>query len=163
MKRIYEIYPFLVFVFFIIGNSIALKAQIGTDYESNLNAASEFYLNNKEIPDIILMGLVPDNQEEFSIYYGTTWPDHNLGKTDFFEETTIKIFEQVTLKNKDEFYMPSLKLLSFSDGEFAAYFIPYLEEIIEMDKEKFCASITGQAYLDSNPMNYYYELHHCND
>ncbi|WP_197276687.1 hypothetical protein [Mangrovimonas sp. ST2L15] len=138
-----------------------LKKWSQTDYEKNLNTASEYYLQKKEIPDSILIKLVPENNAEFHIYYGTTGPDHKLAKTDFFYDTTRLIFEKVSSEKNNNFYLPSLKLISFADGEFAEEFIEYLELIIEMDKEKFCASISGKEYVKHNPFKYYSELHKC--
>ncbi len=142
-------------------NSTASDTSNKTEYEKNLNIAAELYLKKKEIPKSVLVRLVPVNHSEFDIYYETTGPDHKLGKTDFFYETTRLIFEQVTSKNNDDFYLPSLKLISFADGEYAEDFIDYLELIIKMDKEKFCNSINGKKYTNHNPIKYYSELNKC--
>jgi|TARA_B110000037_G_C16965137_1_gene442633 hypothetical protein len=130
-------------------------------YEKNLNIASELYLGKEEIPKSILKKLVPENNSEFGMYYGTTGPDHKLGKTDFFYGTTRLIFEQVTSENNSDFYLPSLNLASFSDGEYAEEFIEYLELIINTDKEKFCKSLSGIKYKNHNPIKYYSELNKC--
>ncbi|MFD0992822.1 hypothetical protein [Tenacibaculum geojense] len=132
-----------------------------TDYEQNLNTAAEYYLQKKEIPLSILIKLVPKNNSEFTSYYETTGPEHNLGETDFFYETTRLIFEQVISKKNNDFYLPSLKLISFADGEYAEEFIEHLELIIEIDKEKFCTEINGKEYITHNPIKYYYELNNC--
>ena len=145
-----------------LGNTPKINTLNDTDYEKNINAASELYLKKIEIPKSILIKLVPENHTEFEIYYGTTGPEHKLGKTDFFYETTRLIFEQVTSKNNIDFYLPSLKLISFADGEFAEEFTDYLELIIKMDKERFCKSIIGKDYSKNNPIKYYSELNKCN-
>jgi hypothetical protein len=67
----------------------------------------------------------------------------------------------VTNAQNNNFYLPSLKLISFADGEFAEEFIEYLELIIEMDKEKFCKSINGKEYDKHNPIKYYSKLNKC--
>lgn len=144
-----------------LNNSTESKMLSGTDYEQNLNSASEYYLRKEEIPESILIKLVPKNYAEFDIYYGTTGPDHKLAKTDFFYDTTRLIFEQVTSEKNNNFYLPSLKLISFADGEFAEEFIEYLELIIEMDKKKFCESISGKEYVKHNPIKFYSELNKC--
>ena len=146
--------PFLIIISFLtLGNS--------TEYEKNLNTASELYLEEKEIPESILIKLVPENYTEFGIYYGTTGPDHKLGKTAFFYDTTRLIFEQVTSEKNNVFYLPSLNLASFADGEYAEEFIEYLELIINTDKEKFCKSISEIKYNNRNPIKYYSELNKC--
>jgi hypothetical protein len=143
------------------GTSLLKDLIIIDNYEGNLNIASEFYLKNEEIPESVLIKLVPKNFTKFGIYYGTTGPDHKLGKTDFFYETTRLIFEKVTSDKNNDFYIPSLKLISFADGEFAEDFIYYLELIIKMDKDKFCKSISGKEYVKRNPIKYYSELNKC--
>lgn len=154
--------PFLIiFSFLTFENSIELKSVNETEYEKNLNTVSELYLGKKKIPEYILIKLVPENYTEFGLYYGTTGPDHKLGKTDFFYETTRLIFEQVTSKKNSDFYLPSLNLASFADGEYAEEFIEYLELIINADKEKFCESLSGIKYRNRNPIKYYSELNNC--
>ncbi|WP_282160909.1 hypothetical protein [Ulvibacterium marinum] len=153
-----------IIIFFSILNSvntIELNNLNTTDYEKNLNSATELYLSEKEIPLDILVCLVPKDYSEFELYYGTTYPDHKMAQTGFFYETTQKIFEQVTSVKNNEFYLPSLKLISFADGEFAEEFIEYLELIIGMDKEKFCRAINGKEYVNHNPIKYYAELNKC--
>ncbi|AUP81197.1 hypothetical protein [Flavivirga eckloniae] len=151
----------IIFSFLTWGHLAELKTLNETEYEKNLNTASELYLKKKKIPEAILIKLIPDNYTEFGIYYGTTGPDHKLAETDFFYDTTRLIFEKVTSEKNNDFYLPSLKLISFADGEFAEEFIEYLELIIEMDKEKFCKSIKGKDYTNSNPIKYYLELNNC--
>ena len=154
--------PFLIFFSFLtFENSTELKTVNETEYEKNLNTASELYLGKKKIPEFILIKLVPENYTEFGLYYGTTGPDHKLGQTDFFYDTTRLIFEQVTSEKNSEFYLPCLNLASFADGEYAEEFIEYLELIINTDKEKFCKSLIGIKYKNRNPIKYYSELNKC--
>ena len=154
--------PFLIIISFLtFGNSTKLKTVNETEYEKNLNTASQLYLEKKKIPEFILIKLVPENYTEFGLYYGTTGPDHKLGKTDFFYDTTRLIFEQVTSEKKSEFYLPSLNLASFADGEYAEEFIEYLELIINTDKETFCKSLSRIKYKNRNPIKYYSELNKC--
>ena len=156
------ILPILIlFSFMTLKNSTEFKTLTETEYEKNLNTASEFYLEKKKIPESILIKLVPKNYAEFHIFYGTTEPDHKLGKTDFFYDTTRLIFEQVNSKKNNDFYLPSLKLISFADGEYAEEFIKYLELIIKIDEKKFCKSISGKKYKNNNPIKYYSELNKC--
>lgn len=143
------------------GTSLLKNLIIINKYEQNLIIASEFYIKKEEIPESILVKLVPKNHNDFKIYYGTTGPDHKLGKTNFFYDTARLIFEQVTSKKNNDFYLPSLKLISFADGEFAGDFIEYLELIIKMDKQKFCKSIIGKEYVNRNPIKYYLKLNKC--
>ncbi len=154
--------PFLIIISFLtFGKSTELKTVNETEYEKNLNTASELYLRKKKIPKSILIKLVPENYTEFGLYYRTTGPDHKLGKTDFFYETTRLIFEQVTSEKNSDFYLPSLNLASFADGEYAEKFIEYLELIINTDKKKFCESLNGIKYKNRNPIKYYSELNKC--
>ena len=131
------------------------------DYEKNLEIASELYLLKKEISDNILLNLVPNHQEEFSLFYSTTGPEHRLAHTSFFYDISNQIFEKATTERKERFYLPSLKLISFADGEFAEGFIEYLERIIEMDKTKFCLAIKGMDYVRHNPIKAYSEMNKC--
>ncbi|MBZ9779904.1 hypothetical protein LB452_13325 [Psychroflexus sp. CAK8W] len=144
-----------------LGFSTELIAQNQIDYDDNLNQASELYVTDKKIPESILLKLVPENYDEFDKYYRTTSPDHKLGNTDFFYETTQMIFNEVISKNNSDFYLSSLKLASFADGEYAENFIHNLELIIEMDEQKFCKSINGKEYSNQNPIKYYSELKNC--
>lgn len=161
MNTILTLPVLIVLSFLSIGNSMELKFLDETQYEQNLNTASELYLLKKEIPESILIKLVPDNYVEFGIFYGTTGPQHELGKTDFFYETTRLIFEQVTSNKNFDFYLPSLNLASFADGEYAEEFTKYLELIIKMDKEKFCESLSSIKHKNRNPIKYYSELNKC--
>lgn len=151
----------IIIGFLVLGSTTYSKALNYSDYDDNLKVAGELYLLKKDIPLDVLLGLVPKDDSEFELYYGTTYPDHRLNETGFFYETTRQIFEQVTSERNDDFYLPSLKLISFADGEFAEEFIEYLEKIIEMDKEKFCESINGKGYTEYNPIKYYSDLNRC--
>lgn len=151
----------IIFSVLNLKNLTELKAQSETEYKKNLNTASELYLEKKKISDAILIKLVPENYIEFKMYYGTTSPDHKLAETDFFYNTTQLIFEKVISEKNNDFYIPSLKLISFADGEFAEDFIEYLELIIEIDQNKFCKSINGKEFVKRNPIKYYSELHKC--
>ena len=152
----------LIFLSFLnFGNSPELKAQDKTEYEKNLNIASELYLEKKKIPESILIKLVPENDSEFGAYYATTGPDHKMGETDFFYETTRLIFEKVTSEKIPQFYLPSLNLASYADGEYAEEFLEYLELIINSDKEKFCNSLSKIKHKNRNPIKYYSELNKC--
>jgi hypothetical protein len=136
-------------------------AQNSTEYDKNLDKASDLYLNGNKIPESILIQLVPNNYDEMSRYYDTTSPEHQLGKTDFFYQTSQMIFDQVILNNNADFYLPSLRLASFADGEYGEGFTDNLELIINMNTQKFCDSIVGKDYVNRNPINYYAELYNC--
>ncbi len=151
----------IIISFLPLESSAKLNALSQSEYEENLNLASELYTEKKEIPDSVLLKLVPENHNEFKLYYETTNPDHRLSKTDFFYDTTRLIFKQVTFIKNDDFYLPSLKLISFADGEFEEDFIEFLELIIKMDEEKFCNSISGREYVKYNPIKYYSDLYKC--
>lgn len=139
--------------------SALAKAQNIDNYAKNLNTAIKLHSEKKDIPKPILLKLVPENYKEFNIYYGTTYPNQELSKTSFFYDTSKSIFRHAF--DDEDFYLPSLQLISFADGEFAEGFTEYLELIIEMDKEKFCKSIQEKEYLKRNPIKYYSELHGC--
>ena len=129
-----------------------------TEYLENLKLASDLYLKKEKIPDAVLLNLVPKNHPEFEHYYGTTYPENRMYETSFFHDSSQKIFEKVIDSKNDRFYLPSLQLISFADGEYAEGFIEYLELIIEMDKEKFCKSINGKEYANQNPIKYYSDI-----
>lgn len=129
--------------------------------KKNLYRASEYYLNKLEIPDSVLVNLVPQSFEDFELYYGTTHPEHKLAKTSFFYDTSESIFSQVISNNKEEFYLPSLKLASFSDGEFAEGFTEKLEVIVKNDVEKFCKSVKETELIKNNPIKHYYVENNC--
>lgn len=161
MSKILSISILLIISFLTLGNSNEIKSVNETEYKKNLYTATELYLSKKIIPLNILKGLVPNDNSEFELYYATTYPDQKLSETDFFYDTTRLIFEQVTFKKNDDFYLPSLKLISFADGEYAEEFIEYLELIIKMDNKKFCESIIGKEYANHNPIKYYSDLNKC--
>ena len=161
MSKILTISVLIIISFLTLGNSNVIKSVNETEYEKNLNTATELYLSKKVIPLNILIGLVPNDNSEFDLYYATTYPDQKLSQTDFFYDTTRLIFEQATLKKNNDFYLPSLKLISFADGEYAEEFIEYLELIIKMDINKFCKSIIGKEYANHNPIKYYSDLNKC--
>lgn len=155
-------YIFLLFSLLSFENSIERNEFLNqTEYETNLNICSQLYLKKEKIPKPNLLKLVPENYKEFEFFYSTTYPNHKLGNTDFFYEITRKIFEQVTEKKDNEFYIPSLNLASYADGEFAEEFIEYLELIINSDNEKFCKSLNEIKLKDRNPIKYYIELNKC--
>lgn len=151
----------LLTTFLNFGYLTILKSQNLSEYDKNLNKASELYLKDIKISESILLKLVPQNYDEFSKYYETTSFDHDLGDTDFFYRTTQMIFDEVILKNNVDFYLPSLRLASFADGEYAEDFIYNLELIIEMDERKFCESIKGKDYSSLKPIKFYSELKSC--
>jgi hypothetical protein len=158
MKYIQILISVLIITF---GFSNQLIAQNLDNYSENLNEACGYFINDKKIPRAILLKLVPKNYEEFSKFYETTYPDNELSKTGFFYKTTEKIFNEVIENNNEDFYLPSLKLASFADGEYAEGFIEKLELIIKMDVKKFCKSIKDKDYAKQNPIEYYAELHNC--
>lgn len=161
MNKTLTLKALTILTFLILGNTTELKTLNETEYEKNLNTASELYLEKKKIPESILIKLVPENYTEFGKYYGTTGPDHKMRQTDFFYDTTRLIFEQVISEKNYDFYLPSLNLASFADGEYAEGFIEYLEIIINTDKEKFCESLSGIKFKNINPIKYYSELNKC--
>jgi len=143
------------------GFSNRLIAQNLDSYSENLNEACEYFINDEKIPKTILLKLVPKNYEEFSKYYETTYPDNELSKLGFFYKTSDNIFNEVIENKNEDFYLQSLKLASFADGEYAEAFIEKLELIIKMDAKKFCKSIKDKDYANHNPIEYYAELHNC--
>jgi hypothetical protein len=131
------------------------------DYKSNLDSAAEFYLNKTDIPDEILLSLIPSNNQEFGIYYSTTYPNNELNNSGFFYSTSVIIFRRFIIDHKENFYLPSLLLASFADGEYAETFIDYLEQIISLDSVRFCESVRDKEYLKKNPIKYYFEILKC--
>jgi len=131
------------------------------NYEENLNLVAELYLSKSNIPEKLLLQIIPKNHNEFEIYYGTTNPENELSKTAFFIEITNMIFEKVTVDKNEKFYLPSLQFASFADGEFYETFVFYLEMIIKIDRKKFCDSVKGKEYFERNPIKYYYEENNC--
>lgn len=133
-----------------------------TNFQKNLNLASEIFLSKSELPDSILIKLSPQNYEEFRLLYGTTHPDSKLKNTGFFYTVTQLIFDKVILEKKEIFYLPCLQLASFADGEFGESFVDNLKVIINLDKVKFCTSIKGKDYANHNPIKYFAEQYNCN-
>lgn len=128
-----------------------------TNYQKNLKLASDLFIAKSELPDSVLLKLVPDSYEEFELFYGTTYPDNKMQNTGFFYSVTQRIFDKVIIEKKEQFYLPSLQLASFADGEFGEGFVDNLKVIIERDKNKFCTSIKGKEYTNHNPIRYYCE------
>ena len=131
------------------------------NYEENLNLVAELYLSKSNIPEKLLLQIIPKSHNEFEIYYGTTNPENELSETAFFIEITNMIFEKVTVDKNEKFYLPSLQFASFADGEFYETFVFYLEMIIKIDRKKFCDSVKGKEYFERNPIKYYYEENNC--
>ncbi|WP_299684480.1 hypothetical protein [uncultured Dokdonia sp.] len=149
----------LISAFLTLVNFHTLKAQNIDHYAKNINAAIKLYSEKKNIPKPILLKLVPKNYTEFGVYYGTTYPDQGVSEISFFYDTSKLIFRSAF--DDEDFYLPSLQLISFADGEFAEEFTKYLELIIENDKDKFCNTIQGKKYVNHNPIKYYSELYGC--
>lgn len=141
--------------------SFKADSEINISYKENLERAAEYYLKKEEIPLKVLLNLVPESQDDFSLYYETTGPNHKLSETDFFYDTTAAIYEQVITKNNNDFYLPSIQLSSFADGEFAEGFRTNLELIINLDINKFCKSICNKEYAIQNPIKYFSKLYNC--
>lgn len=128
-----------------------------TNYQKNLKLASDLFIAQSELPDSVLLKLVPESYEEFKFLYGTTYPGDKMQKTGFFDSVTQRIFDKVIVEKKENFYLPSLQLASFADGEFGEVFVDNLKVIIGQDKIKFCKSIKGKEYAGHNPIRYYCE------
>lgn len=128
-----------------------------TNYQKNLKLASDLFIAKSEFPDSVLLKLVPDSYEEFELLYGTTYPNNKMQNTGFFDSVTQRIFDKVIIEKNEQFYLPSLQLASFADGEFGEGFVDNLTVIIERDKKKFCTSVKGKLYAVHNPIRYYCE------
>jgi len=124
------------------------------NYKKNLKLASELFISKSELPDSILLRLVPDNYEEFDIFYDTTHSSNKMRNTGFFHTVTQQIFDQFIVEKKEAFYLPSIQLASFADGEFGEPFVENLLIIIKLDKNKFCESIKGKEFANHNPIKY---------
>ena len=124
-------------------------------YQENLRVASELFIAERELPDSVLLRLVPKNDEEFALLYGSTSPGNSLQNTGFFSAVTQQIFNRTLIDRKEIFYLPCLQLASFADGEFGEDFTDNLEKIIALDRSKFCKSIKGKSYADRNPIKYF--------
>lgn len=132
-----------------------------TDYEKNLKLASDLFIAKSELPDTVLLKLVPDSYDEFELLYSTSYPDNKMQNTGFFYTVTQRIFDKFIIEKKELFYMPSLQLASFADGEFGESFVEKLDVIIKLDKNKFCKSAKGKKFADHNPIKYYLEENPC--
>jgi hypothetical protein len=128
-----------------------------TNYQKNLKLASDLFIAKSELPDSVLIKLVPYNYEELKLLCWTTYPDNKMQNTGFFDSVTQRIFDKVIIEKKEQFYLPSLQLASFADGEFGEVFVDNLKVIIDSDKNKFCTSIKGKEYANHNPIRYYCE------
>lgn len=132
-----------------------------TNYQKNLKLATDLFPTKSELPDSVLLKLVPNCHEEFELLYGTTYPDNKMQNTGFFYNVTQLIFDKFISEKKEKFYLPSLQLASFADGEFGESFVENLEVIIKYDKNKFCESIKGKKYADHNPIRYFAKQNKC--
>ncbi|GEM_PF-2434738 len=128
-----------------------------TNYQKNLKLASDLFIAKSVLPDSVLLKLVPDSYEEFVLLYGTTYPNNKMQNTGFFNSVTKRVFDKVIIEKNEQFYLPSLQLASFADGEFGEGFVDNLKVIIELDKNKFCTSVKGKEYALHNPIRYYCE------
>jgi len=126
-----------------------------TKYQKNLKLATDLFLARSELPDSVLLKLVPDSYEEFGFLYGTTYPNNKMQNTGFFYNVTQRIFDKYIIEKIEKFYFTSIQLASFADGEFGEAFVDNLEVIIKLDKSKFCASIKGKWFANHNPIKYY--------
>jgi hypothetical protein len=132
-----------------------------TNYQKNLKLASDLFIAKSELPDSVLLKLVPDSYDEFKFLYGTTYPNNKMQNTGFFYTVTQRIFDKFIIEKKEKFYFPSIQLASFADGEFGETFVDNLEVIIKLDKNKFCKSIKGKWFTNHNPIKYYSDLNDC--
>ena len=132
-----------------------------TKYQKNLKLASDLFIAKSELPDTVLLKLVPYNYDELELLYGTTFSDSNLENTGFFSSVTQQIFDKYIIEKKEKFYLPCLQLASFADGEFGENFVDNLEVIIKLDKNKFCESTKGKDYANRNPIKYFSEQNDC--
>ncbi len=115
----------LFFTFLLISQSYTQE----NDYQKNLKIATHLFLAKSDLPDSVLLKLIPKNNEEFSqFYYTTTITKTELEKAGFFYLVTQQIFDKVIKEKNERFYLPSLQLASFADGEYAELFIPNLEQ-----------------------------------
>lgn len=130
-------------------------------YKENLKLATKLFTSKSDMPDSVLIKIAPKNIEEFILLYHTTSPDSKMQKTGFFHKITQNIFDKVIIENDNNFYLPSIQLASFADGEFGEGFIENLEKIIELDTSKFCESIKAKEYSSHNPIKYYAEQNKC--
>ncbi len=150
----------IVLLVWLLSVSLTTYAQ-ESDYQKNLNVASELFLANSQIPDSVLLKLVPDNNIDFELLYGTTFPDNKMKNTGFFYKITQQIFDKIIIQKKEVFYLPSIQLASFADGEFGKDFTDNLEKIIKQSTDKFCRSVRDKKYSDHNPIKYYLIKNKC--
>lgn len=136
---------------------LQLFISLSDNYEDNLDKAITLFLQHKQIPENVLMNLVPENYQEFSLYYQTTSPNKRTKNTQFFYKTADLIFEQYTKSKNEQFYLPSIQLASFADGEYGEQFIEQLEKIVKMNPNKFCQSVKDKDYIKRNPVKFYVE------
>jgi hypothetical protein len=125
-----------------------------TNYQKNLKLASELLFAESEFADRILLRLVPDNYEEFDIFYGTTHSSSKMRNTGSFHPVTQQIFDRYIVEKKEAFYSPSIQLASLADGGFGEPLVENLLIIITLDKNKFCESIKGKEFANHNPTKY---------
>ena len=100
LKRAYTLVGLLVVILVFSTRSYAQE----TNYQKNLKLASDIYIAKLELPDSVLIMLVPDNDEEFGLLYGTTHSDRELQNSGFFYNVTQKIFDKVIVEKKEKFY-----------------------------------------------------------
>ena len=150
-------YILFAFLFFILSNPYAQT----TSYQDNLQLASDLLSSKRELPDSVLLKLVPNNYKEFDLLYGTTYPNNKMQKTGFFYTVTDRIFDKFITEKKEQFYLPAIQLASFADGEFGEVFVDKLKIIIEVDKAKFCKAIKGKWFLHHNPIKYFAVQNDC--
>lgn len=146
---------FLLLVIFL--PLLSFGQDVQAEYLKNLDLAADTFLRKEPIPDAVLLKLVPEDDEQFSLYYETTYPDHRMNGTGFFYHSSRAIFEKALQSKNQNFYVPSLQLISFADGEYAELFLEYLDRIVEQDKKKFCETVRTKHYISQNPMKYYWE------
>ncbi|GAB5401504.1 MAG: hypothetical protein Aureis2KO_30890 [Aureisphaera sp.] len=133
------------------------------DYSFRFDMACEFFVNGKEIPDEVLLNVLPYGASEFTLFYERSTSELLEGDTDFFYYVSNTIFEKGITSGKIEFYNAALRLASYADGEFGAYYIEELEVLIESDPGKFCAMAKGQSYAHNNPIKYFLKEYDCDN
>ncbi len=134
-----------------------------SNYQENVKLASEIFISKGKIPDCTLLKLVPENIDEFTVLYQTTSPDNKMQNRNFFYTITQSIFDKVIIEKNNDYYLASIQLASFADGEFGEGFIENLVKIIALDKNKFCESIKGKKYVNYNPIKYFAEQNNCKE
>ncbi len=140
--------------------SVQIYAQ-DTGYQKNLEFATDLFIAQPELPDSVLLKLVPDSHEEFRLLYGTTYPGNKMQSTEFFYDVTQQIFDKVIIGKNEQFYLPGIQLASFADGEFGESFVDNLEIIIALDINKFCTTIRGKEFAEHNPVKSFAEQYDC--